>query len=272
MSSSQGWIKLHRSLLEWEWYKDLNTRSLFLHLLIRANHKDNRFQGNVVKRGQILTGINALSIETSLSVQQLRTSLKKLKSTNEITIESSSKNSVITVVNYDFYQTVDDDQQAEQQTNNKRSTSDQQTTNKRATTNKNEKNIKNEKKERREESIKFDSAENKFSSTPSNANLSLEDRKISFTEKLAAFTGVYSKDTLNEFYFYWTEKNENGKKMRFEMQKVFDIKRRLATWSKNEKQKFNGTSRNTSGGSRQQRIDEVANLRSLAKEIIRYGD
>src|SRR5690606_39386583 len=137
MSNTLGWIKLHRSLLEWEWYKDLNTRSLFLHLLIRANHKDNKFQGNVIKRGQLLTGIKALSVETSLSVQQLRTSLKKLKSTNEITIESSTKNSVITIVNYDFYQTVDDDQLAEQQTNNNQSTSEQQTNNKRATTNKN---------------------------------------------------------------------------------------------------------------------------------------
>ncbi|SMG31949.1 hypothetical protein SAMN05660862_2226 [Sphingobacterium psychroaquaticum] len=108
MSSAQGWIKLHRSLLEWEWYKDLNTRSLFLHLLIRANFKDNKFQGNTIKRGQLLTGINVLSLETSLSVQQLRTSLKKLKSTNEITIETSTKNSIITIVNYDFYQNSDE--------------------------------------------------------------------------------------------------------------------------------------------------------------------
>ncbi|PVH26264.1 hypothetical protein [Sphingobacterium corticibacter] len=272
MSSSQGWIKLHRSLLEWEWYDDINTKVLFLHLLLKANHKEKSYKGMLVKRGEIVTGRIVLASELRMSEQQVRTALNRLKSTNEITIKTTNKNSVISIVNYDFYQDVDSEQPAKQPTGNQQITNQQPTNNQQSTTNKNEKNIKNEKKERREESIKFDSAENKFSSTPSNENSSLDDRKISFTEKLAAFTGIYSKDTLNEFYFYWTEKNENGKKMRFEMEKVFDIKRRLATWSKNEKQKFNGTSRNTSNGNRQQRVDEVANLRSLAKEIIRHGD
>lgn len=267
MSNSQGWIKLHRSLLEWEWYKDLNTRSLFLHLLIRANHRDNKFQGNLIKRGQLLTGINVLSIETSLSVQQLRTSLKKLKSTNEITIESSSKNSVITIVNYDFYQSIEDDQQAEQQTNNKRITNDQQTINKRSTTNK---NVKNNKKERsKEESIKFDSAENEFSSTNENEKMQLENRKLLFVEKLTPFVGKYEKEMLNEFYFYWTEKNENGKKMRFEMQKVFEYGRRLSTWAKNYNPKFKENEKPvTANQSRQQRADEISKVRDLAKQII----
>jgi len=150
MIESQGWIKLHRTILEWEWYKDINTKILFLHLLLKANHRDKKFQGNTVKRGQLVTGLFVLSDETSLTVQQLRTSLKKLKSTNEITIESSSKNSLITIINYDNYQVKDDDQQAEQQTNNKPSTNEQQTNNKRATTNK---NVKNNKKERSKEDI-----------------------------------------------------------------------------------------------------------------------
>ncbi|WP_099369561.1 hypothetical protein [Sphingobacterium sp. 1.A.5] len=155
MANVTGWIKLHRSLLDWEWYKDLNTRSLFLHLLIRANHKENKFQGNTIKRGQILTGINSLSFETSLSIQKLRTSLNKLKSTNDITIESTNKNSIITIVNYDFYQSIDDSQQAEQQTDNNQSTNKQQTNNKRITTNKNIKKVKNIKNDKNEEEVSF---------------------------------------------------------------------------------------------------------------------
>ena len=41
---------------------------------------------------------------------------------------------------------------------------------------------------------------------------------------------------LRKFFDYWTEKNENGKKMRFEKDKVFDIKRRLATWASRDKE------------------------------------
>ncbi len=159
MVDSQGWVKLHRSILEWEWYSDINTKVLFLHLLLKSNHKDKKFQGMTVKRGQVVTGLSILSLETSLSVQRLRTSLNKLKSTNEITIETSTKGTVITIVNYDFYQISDDDQQAEQQTSNKRSTSEQQTSNKRSTseqqtsnkrstTNKNVKKYKNVKNDK----------------------------------------------------------------------------------------------------------------------------
>ena len=91
----EGWIKLHRKLTEWEWYKDNNTKSLFIHLLLMANHKDGRFQGQEGKRGQLITGRKVLSVQTGLSEQQIRTGLNKLISTNEITIKTTNKNSLI---------------------------------------------------------------------------------------------------------------------------------------------------------------------------------
>jgi len=131
---NQGWIKLHRGLLEWEWYDDVNVMRVFLHCLLKANHADRRYRGNVVKRGTFLTGRDLLSIETGLTVQQVRTSLDKLKSTNELTIKSSRQGTVIEVVNYDKYQAVTNE-----------STNDQPTSNQRVTSNKKEKNDKNEK-------------------------------------------------------------------------------------------------------------------------------
>ncbi len=125
---------MYRSFLEWEWYSDLNTRVLFQHLILIANYKDSRLRGNVVKRGQVITSVSDLAKSSGLSVQNVRTSLSKLKLTNEITIVSSSEGSTITVVNYNSYQDAND-------TPNKRPTSNQQTTNKRLTTYKEDKNI-----------------------------------------------------------------------------------------------------------------------------------
>ena len=42
-----------------------------------------------------------------------------------------------------------------------------------------------------------------------------------------------SDEQINNFIYYWTESNEGGKKMKFEMQKTFDIKRRLLKWRDN---------------------------------------
>ena len=130
-----GWVKIHRQILEWEWYDDINTCRLFFHLLIKVNHKERNYKGKVVQVGETLTGLDKLSNETNLSVQQIRTSLNKLKSTNEITINSTSQGTVIKVVNYEKYQVATNELTDEQQTNNKR-----------VTTNKNEENENNEKK------------------------------------------------------------------------------------------------------------------------------
>lgn len=99
-----GWIRLHRKITEWEWYRDGNTFRLFIHLLLTANHRPQRWQGITVRRGQVITGRKSLSEQTGLSQQSVRTSLSKLKSTNEITVESTSKFSIITVCNYELYQ------------------------------------------------------------------------------------------------------------------------------------------------------------------------
>lgn len=117
-----GWIKLHRQILNWEWYSDTNTFRLFLHLLLTANFKDQKYQGKLIKKGSLLTGRDKLSYETGLSVREVRTCLERLKSTNEIAIKSNSKGTEIQIVNYDKYQVETNE------TTNERPANDQQTT------------------------------------------------------------------------------------------------------------------------------------------------
>lgn len=75
----------------------------------------------------------------------------------------------------------------------------------------------------------------------------IEQRCKIFFDRVFAFEGRYARSTLQEFYDYWTEKNEGGRRVRFEMQKVFDIQKRLVTWSKNEKQQYHGTRKSNQG-------------------------
>jgi biotin operon repressor len=137
-----GWVKFHRKIEEWEWYSDANTFRLFFHLVMKANHKEGRWQGNIVKRGQHITSSEKLADELKLTRQQIRTALNKLKSTNEITIKSTSKFTLVTVENYSLYQSQDD------VVTNKvtdKSTNEQPTDNQQITTNKNDKNDNKEK-------------------------------------------------------------------------------------------------------------------------------
>ena len=144
-----GWIKLHRKLTEWEWYSDINVKTLFIHLLLTANHKDQKWKGIEIKRGQKLTSIEHLSKEIGLTYQQTRTAINKLKITGEITSKSTNKYSLISIEKYNDYQInveINNKQITSNLTNNQQSNNTQ--INNQVTTNKNDKNIKNEKKEK----------------------------------------------------------------------------------------------------------------------------
>lgn len=63
-------------------------------------------------------------------------------------------------------------------------------------------------------------------------------KELEFRQKVFLHKDKYPIDLLNAFCNYWTESGENSIKLRFEMEKVFDIRRRLVTWQNNNKSKF----------------------------------
>ena len=86
-----NWIKLFSKFINWEWYKDQNTKSLFIHCLLKANWKDGKFEGIVVPRGSFVTGRKKLAQELGMTEQEIRTAIKHLILTNEITTEATNK-------------------------------------------------------------------------------------------------------------------------------------------------------------------------------------
>ena len=69
--------------------------------------------------------------------------------------------------------------------------------------------------------------------TKRTAEQELKDRKLAFGMQLKPFNGMYQRSMLAEFYDYWTEVKDGGRKMRYEKEKTFEIAKRLARWSKN---------------------------------------
>lgn len=125
MEENQGWIHLFRKFTNWEWYDSPNVKIVFLHCLLMANHKTGKWQGITIKRGQFVSSYEKIASANGLSVQQVRTSIKKLKMTHEINTQTTNLYTLITVNNYGLYQSTLTDKQ--------------QSINKQITTNKNEK-------------------------------------------------------------------------------------------------------------------------------------
>lgn len=227
-----GWIKLHRKILDWEWFTSPSTLQLFIYLLLRANKEDKKWRGILIKRGQLVTSVATISEETKLSTQQVRTSLNRLKSTNEITSKTTNRFTLVTVCKYESYQLYEEveqqtKQQALQQTNNKQITNKQQQ-------HKNNKNIRNNKKESILTNVRIDEKATDAPVVATTTTDDMEFRKEKFYQSLVPYVAKYGKDMVRAFYDYWTEKTYGGRKMRFEKQQAFEISKRLATWQKHD--------------------------------------
>lgn len=134
-----GFIKISRNILEWEWYSDPCTKSVFIHCILKANWKEKTYKGAKIKRGQFVTSLAALAEETGLSIKNVRTALDHLKATNELAIETSPKGRIITVKNYAKYQDVANKPANNRQADGKEPANNRQTGGKQVATTKKEK-------------------------------------------------------------------------------------------------------------------------------------
>ena len=135
-----GWIKMHRSLLQWEWFQKPEMVQLFVYLLLKASVEDRKWQGLDVKRGQVVTSVSTICRDLSLSTKKVRNCLEHLKNSQVISIKTTNKFSVITICNYATYQEYET---PEGQTEGKQRANEGQTEGKQRATSKEYKNDKN---------------------------------------------------------------------------------------------------------------------------------
>ena len=205
-----GYIKLYRQMMDWEWFSDCKTLSVFLFLLLSANHKDASWRGIKILRGQTITTLDKIHSKTGVSLQSVRTCLANLKRTGSISINSTSRYSIITVCKYDSYQCddiVSNTQANNQLTNNQHTannqlTNNQHTTNNQLTTNKNKENKENEENEENERP------------TLSEDNVRVSDKPASVSKKKTPSLVTQCRKVFEQYFvenyetpYYWTAKD-----------------------------------------------------------------
>lgn len=237
-------VQLHKKIMQWEWYTDVPTCKLFFHILLSANYKKAKWRWKEILPWQFITSLWHLATETGLSIQEVRTALVKLISTNEVTHQSTQQYTMLTLNNWEAYNTQD----------NKRSTNDQQTINKPSTTT----NINNtEYKEYIETDTsvsQFEVSDSDFSPTDENlipeiikvplAVIEKSDYEISIDFLKEISPHIFEPDIETPDYAVWHEKEwraflahfiEKDKKgkMKAEREKTFSIKLRFLKWVSN---------------------------------------
>jgi hypothetical protein len=130
----EGYILAWRKFTETSFYKNSYCFHLAMHLLFKANHKENRiiFNGQEIeiKRGQAIVGRHIIASETGIAEGTVYDKLKILEKCGFCNIKSNNRFSVITILNYDSYQSNNKPkQQPKQQPSNNQPTTSQQPAN-----------------------------------------------------------------------------------------------------------------------------------------------
>jgi hypothetical protein len=241
--NSEGYIRLHRSLTDWQWYHDDACLRLLIHLLMRVNWKQGKWKNVDVMPGSTVTSLDRLADSIGWSRSKLRCTMDKLKSSGDIATTTTNHWTAITLVNWAKYQQMDE------QSSQPRSqpTANQQPTNSQPTA-----TIEEGKKERREERVARSRPSTKWT----------KDEFLAECKKVAEQNeNRLPRHERKPFADYWTESDGNGK-MRFQAERFFDPGRRMDTWNRR-------SNKNTFEVTTEDKMSEQKRIRLEIEE--RYG-
>lgn len=288
---TEGWIKIHRKIIDWQWFSDPNMVQVFLYLICLANTEDIQYKGITLHSGQIAISVATICERLKLSPRQVRTCLNRLKTTNELTIESTNQFSIITICNFDSYQVEEiNKRQTKRQTT--RHPNDKQTKEKERVSPDISSspdpiisfNPLKKEKEREEccdcssqstqqhtEIEELETKQSKWSYPipPAELNNSAVGRFNRFYDSLVPYVGQYGKEMVRDFFYYWTEPTRDGKKMKFETQNTWAVSKRLATWSKKEQQNGNNSWNGNCQRAVSRRDQRIADERAAIADVAR---
>ena len=91
MAQNNRFIKIWGGIKDWEWADDLEMVGFWVHLLMAASWQDKEWRGITVKRGQLIFGRCSWAKKLKISEKRVRTFIKRLKETGEIVVETASE-------------------------------------------------------------------------------------------------------------------------------------------------------------------------------------
>jgi DNA replication protein DnaD len=253
-NDNYGYISLHRKVMKNFLFREKRVFSRFeawIYILMNANHTDSKILlGNQlieVKKGSFITSEIKLMDEFSWSKSKVRSFLILLESQSMIKKNTDTKKTTLTIVKYSDYQDLQ-------------------------TTKKPRKDHKRTAEELQKDTNNNDNNYNNDNNEELNNNTSIllfNNRKNKFKESIKPFVLKFGKDMCNDFFAYWTEPNKSKTKMKFEMQKTWDVNLRLSKWNSNN---FNQINKNNATGNKN---TEFKSFEQRSEEFTRkvlYGD
>jgi hypothetical protein len=257
----EGYIKLSRKFFSNDMWNEARTFSsceAWLDLIqsarFEATPRMESIGGREISytRGQYPASIRFLSKRWHWTERRVRTFLAYLKRENMITLSQDQGMNIITLVKYNEYNGNPADTTSDTTADTSSDTSIVQGINElrlqvtqllTQVATQQVTQPQNEAKKRHTGDTKQIKDKNIIKETTTNvvakkdaAKAATLSRKETFYQSLIPFVGLYPKEMIRAFFDYWSEQNKSGTKMRFELEKTWELSRRLKTWEKKEYQ------------------------------------
>ena len=224
---TNGYILIHRSIMDCPYYlgEKFDRAHAWLDLLLLANFKEStvKIRGNTIQlnRSQMAHSTLQLAKRWGWSREKVSRFLNQLQNEQQIIYTKTRLTTIITIINYDKYQVLQ--QQNAHETLQQKKTS---------STAKSKVDLTTEPTTERTTNLTRYNKYNKEYKV-----VYLPERAKAFKKTLRPFVDKYGVELLKSFYEYWTEPNQSGTKMRFELEKTWEVGRRLVTWAKVDAEK-----------------------------------
>lgn len=115
--SRGGYVKVSRKMLESDLIHEPVTFTVFMYLLLSANYREGEYNGQQIHRGEAVVSYLRIASATGVTERQARTALSKLVKSGRVSVRRYPKFSVVTLLNYDKYQSVSGRKSGECQSN-----------------------------------------------------------------------------------------------------------------------------------------------------------
>jgi hypothetical protein len=202
-----GWIKLNREINNHWIYQNSDYFKWWVDILLEVNYAPAKvcIKGKVYEcgRGEKLYSLDTWATRWKTNKSKVRRYFELLQKENMIELKNETQTTRLRVCNYEDYQEAE--KEIETQTKRKRNANETQTT-----------------------PIKENNNNNNIITIDN-----IDTRKLKFAHTLKPFLDIYSKETIREFYDYWTEPNKSNTKFRQELEKTWSVNRRIETWNNN---------------------------------------
>lgn len=99
-----GWLKIYRSIVDWEWFCEHDMTTFFIWCLCNANVDGRMWRGVYVKPGQLVVSRSTVCKELGISERRYRTIISRFAKSGEISVKPQGAFSILTIMNWEIYQ------------------------------------------------------------------------------------------------------------------------------------------------------------------------